>query len=513
MKRLSAFAALLMLMLVPLVAAAQSIPPVPPVPPAPPAPAVAPVPPLPPVPPVRVRGSAYVDSDMVERAMQASRDAIERLDMDAIREQTQMARDAVQQARDTARQATEDIQLRGFSMPSFNYDFNFDFQNQNVFTTRSGNEGGAYSSGLSSIQNGKYDQAIVMFDRVIAQKGPRADAALYHKAFAQYRLGKTDDALATIAELRKSYAQSRYLSDARVLKADVKKTNGQPLNVDANDDEMKILAIQALQTSDPARAVPLLENVLKNTNTLKVKKMALFVLAGNDLPAAHQILVSYAKGGGNPDLQLEAIRYLVSKRTPNTTAELMSIYDATQDLDVRTAVVNALANAGDRAGLMRVITAPGSNDVRSTAISRLGNDNMATPQELMTIYQKEETKELRQGIVRALGSIGAVDQLVQIARTDKEPAVRQQAIRSLGNQKTERTGQALSDLYASQTDVETRRSIMSALGNQNNAEGLIAIARKETNSDLKIDIVRRIADLAKGGKSKAATDYMAEFIK
>src|SRR4029078_4649144 len=99
-----------------------------------------------------------------------------------------------------------------------------------------------------------------------------------------------------------------------------------------------------------------------------VKKTPLFSPGANNQPAAHAILVSYAKGGGNPDLQLEAIRYLVSKRTPNTTADLMSIYDSTQDIGVRTAVVNALANAGDRAGLMRVIGLTGSSDVRRVAI-------------------------------------------------------------------------------------------------------------------------------------------------
>ena len=512
MKRLSVFVALVML--APVAAAAQSNPPVPPAPRVPPAPLVAPMPPVPPVPPVHVKIGPLAEIDAIEQAVRVSRAAIEQIDVEAIRQQ---ARDAAEHARDMAEHAREmarqDIEMREFSFPAFNFAFD-DQEIQRTFTLRtSTSDGGAYSSGLSLITSGKYDQAIAMFDRVVAQKGARADAALYWKAFAQYRLSKTDDAVATIAELRRSYAQSRYLSDARVLEADVRKASGQPLNVDANDDEIKLLAIQSLQNSDPAGAVPRLENVLKNTNTLRVKKQALFVLASNDQPAAHQILVSYAKGGGNPDLQLEAIRYLVSKRTPNTTAELMSIYDSTQDLDVRTAVVNALANAGDRAGLIRVISATGSADARRVAINRLGNDNMATPQELMQIYQKEEDKALRQEIVRALGSLGAVDQLLQVTRTDKEPAVRQQAVRSLGNLKSDRTGQSLVDLYAAQPDAELRKSIMSALANQNNAEGLIAIARKETNSDLKIAIVRKIADLASSGKSKAAADYMAEFIK
>jgi HEAT repeat protein len=128
------------------------------------------------------------------------------------------------------------------------------------------------------------------------------------------------------------------------------------LTVDVNDDDEDPSDSGAAEHRPGPRRAP--ARTLKNTNTLRVKKQALFVLASNDLPAAHAILVSYAKGGGNPDLQLEAIRYLVSKRNANTTAELMSIYDSTQDLDVRTAVVNALANAGDRTGLMRVLNSP-----------------------------------------------------------------------------------------------------------------------------------------------------------
>ena len=86
-----------------------------------------------------------------------------------------------------------------------------------------------------------------------------------------------------------------------------------------------------------------------------MKKRALFVLAQNEDPAAHQALLNYAKGNGNPDLQVEAIRYLTARTPRNgqlalkaTGAELMDIYNATQDLDVRRAVLSALVSAGDK---------------------------------------------------------------------------------------------------------------------------------------------------------------------
>ncbi len=181
------------------------------------------------------------------------------------------------------------------------------------------------------LQQHQYDRAIAAFDRVITDKDPRADGALYWKAFAEYKLAHTQDALAAIASLRTDYPQSRYLGDAKVLEVDVRKSTGQPvdLNTLAADEEIKILAIQGIQKSAPDRAIPLLEGVLTQSNPLQVKKQAIYVLALSDDPRAHDVLMRYAKGAGNPDLQVEAIRYLASRRDKQTTsADLRSIYES-----------------------------------------------------------------------------------------------------------------------------------------------------------------------------------------
>ncbi len=196
---------------------------------------------------------------------------------------------------------------------------------------RDGDERGMYNNGLSALQNRQYDRAILQFDRVIALKGSNADAATYWKAFSQARLVRTDDALATIAALRRDYPQSRYLAEAKVLEADVRRLAGQrvdPQTLDAND-ELKLIAINGIANTDPDRAIPLLEGVLNGANTLGNKRRALFVLALSKDPRAHQILLRYAKGGGSPELQVEAIRNLVSRRDGQTTeAELREIYEA-----------------------------------------------------------------------------------------------------------------------------------------------------------------------------------------
>jgi TolA-binding protein len=399
--------------------------------------------------------------------------------------------------RDAIERAKVAIDSTKFDFQNFNYEFK---------------SGGDYNAGKELLSARKYDQAIVRFDRVVAAKGANVDGALYWKAYAQYKLGKSDESLATIALLRKDHAQSRYLADAKVLEADARKLSGKPVNpADVDDSDLKILAISGIMNTDPDRAIPLLEGVLNSTNDLRVKRRALYSLALSTQPRAYQILLNYAKGGGNPDLQLEAISYLTANRNKQTTsADLMSIYQSTQDTDVKLAIIGALRSTGNQMALTQIMNSGSTPTVvRTSALN--GLTGTLSPQDLWTLYEKETNKDLKLQMVSAFGSMQAVDQLSRIVKSEKDPEVRRRALRSLGNMKTEKTGQMLVDLYGSEQDVDAKKSIISSLGNQNNAEGLVAVARKESSLPLKTEIVRKLSEMAP--RNKVAADYLMEIIK
>jgi HEAT repeat protein len=502
--------------LLPRVAVAQGVP-VAPLPPTPPAPVIAPVPPAPPaapwapappMAPFRVTEDSWRLFDLQDRLFDLSE---RRADVQA--RVAAEARAAAQIAIDN------DINLR-----NFRNDFRWEgFELQRpaprpgpgpvVVRAGGGDERGMYNNGLSALQNRQYDRAIMQFDRVIAVKGTYADAATYWKAFSQARLVRTDDALASIASLRRDYPQSRYLPEAKVLEADVRRLAGQPVDpqtLDAND-ELKLIAINGIANTDPERAIPLLETVLNGANTLGNKRRALFVLALIKDPRAHQILLRYAKGAGSPELQAEAIRNLVSRRdSPASDAELRDIYESAQDPAIRRAVIEAYGNAGNKTALVAVIKSRSEiADNKRTALNRL--QNLAAPTELWTIYQGEQDPELRMQIANVFASMGATDQLMLIVKSEKEPKVRLRAVRNLGSQNTDATGAILSELYGSEQDRDTKRSIISAFRAQNNATALVTIARKETNLELKREIVSAISDMA--GRDKVAADYLMEMVK
>lgn len=475
----------------PIAAGAQTPPPIPP------APQMPPMPPIPPTPRILVP-----DLDLtIQDAMQQAREAVARIDMDQVH-------GAITNALNQVHVEMPDIHLNLDHLPMYLEDmqdkFRVDMSNMNF-------GGDAYSMGLSAITQKQYDRAITRFDQVIAQKSAHADGALYWKAFAKYKQGKSDEALASIAELRKSFGQSRYLNDAKALEADAKKLSGQAVKPeDLNDDDLKLLALQGLMHSDPAGTIPVIETMLAGTNSLSVKKRALYLLALSDQPKAHQILLSYAKGAGNPDLQRQAIIYIASAdRKQTTNAELSEIYNSTQDADVKKWIIDAYTSAGDARSLLTIASGSGPLEIRRQAINGLtsisSDNNGQAPAELWQLYQKEENKDLRLQMVRAFSA----EQLAQVLKTEKDPAVRRQVLRSLGNRRRSTTTvPTLVEAYGAEQDKENKRIIISSLGNMDNAEALVAIARKETSVDLKMAIVEELKD----SKSKVAQDYLREIL-
>ena len=116
----------------------------------------------------------------------------------------------------------------------------------------------AYEKGQAAIDARRWDQAVQAFSAAAAEKGEHADGALYWKAYALNKLSRREEALTTLAELRRSYANSRWLDDARALELEVRQDSGQKINPNAEpDEELQLLALSGLMNSDPERALPI----------------------------------------------------------------------------------------------------------------------------------------------------------------------------------------------------------------------------------------------------------------
>ena len=365
-----------------------------------------------------------------------------------------------------------------------------------------------YDRGMEATYEGRYERAVASFNRLVEMKSARADAALYWKAYAHNKLGQRADALAAVAELTKSYPSSRYLKDAKALEVEVRNASGQGVRPENQaDEDLKIIALQSLQHTAPEQAVPMLENVLKGTASPRVKERALYVLALSNNAKAREALIAIAKGSSTPELQNRAIQYLGVHGGRESRAALADVYASSTDVDIKRRILRAFMVAGERDRLLTAAQTEKDETLRATAVEQLGV--MGAHDALWTLYQKEASVDVKRQIIRAMFVGGNSTRLIELAKTEQNAELRLAAVRNLGIMGSKTAGDALVELYGTDKDPAVRKAALEALFIQGNSTGLVALARKEQDPQMKRVIVERLSHMS----DKVARDYMLELLK
>jgi HEAT repeat protein len=363
-----------------------------------------------------------------------------------------------------------------------------------------------YKEGQEAIDEGRWQRAVERFSELAQIKGSRTDAAMYWRAYALDRLGQKAEALAATAELIKGYPTSKWIADAKALELQVRQSAGQAVRPEAEaDEELKLLALQGLQHSDPELAIPMLEKILQGTASPRLKERALFVLAQSNSARARQILATIARSG-NPDLQRRAIQYLGVHGSRENRDILAQIYESSTDVDVKRRILRSFGVSGDRARVLAAATGEKVPELRAEAVQQLGV--MGAREELWQLYQKEPSVEIKKRILQAMFVGGDATRMGELAMNEANAELRRSAIRNLGLMGSSKSGEMLVALYAKEKDPVLRKTIIEAFFLQNNAEQLVAIARKETDPAMRKEIVSRLSHM----RSKVALDYLMEIL-
>ena len=396
-------------------------------------------------------------------------------------------REQVERAKQDAARVKEQVEAMKFD---FDFDFDFDWKAEPMMLAQKitdqvnerigekfankpmisfGHARDTYGRGLDALDQRDYERALRDFDQYYKAAGDkkdmRGDGALYWKAYTLNKLGRRDEALSTLAMLEKSFPSSRWLNDARALQLEVKQAAGQGASPESQTDEdMKLLAITGLMNSDPERVVPLLEKLLADPKaTPRLKTKALFVMGASRSPKAGEIIAKYARSGGNPDVQLKAVEYLGIYGTPQNKQVLAEVYGSTSDPALKRAVLRAYLTARDKDKLLAAAKSESNVDLRREAIRYLGG--MGAHQELAQLYSGESNLEVKRTIIQSLGS-----------RHEKSPAL-------------------LATMYAGENDKKLKTEMLRSLRSQDGAKELIDIARKEKDPSLKQEAVRELTHM------------------
>jgi HEAT repeat protein len=274
-----------------------------------------------------------------------------------------------------------------------------------------------------------------------------------------------------------------------------------------SDDELKMMALDGLRGADASVAVPQLQKVLAGNGSDNLKKRALSILAHEDTPQAREAVASFARSQTNPVLQAEAIRQLGVTGNPDAMKTLSDIYASSTDPSIKKSILRAFMTAGDKQHLLTAAQSEKDPSVRIEAIRLLGA--MGSRDALVQLYKSEASDDGKIQILRGLMTSESGDAISQIAMTEASAAVRVAAIRDMGAMgRGTQTGAELVSLYAKEKDPAVRKEILRALAMQDDAKDLIEVARKESDTDLKVYAVRQLSQM----RSKEAQDYMMEIL-
>ena len=347
-----------------------------------------------------------------------------------------------------------------------------------------------YQRGISALDSEDWDEAIDAFNSSASAKHASAPAALYWLAYAQNRDGRRSDALATVGQLRSQYPDSSWTKEAQSLEAEVRAHTNSPLNPeDEPDNDIKLIALNGLMQSEPNQAFPILQKLLAGNNSDKVKERALFVLAQNSNPQAAKLLADMARGSVDPGLQTKAIRYIGMMGGDASRKELQSIYSSVGSEQVKRAILQSFMLSGSRDFLFNAAKTETNPELRREAIRQLalsgGQD------QLWQLYKSENSQGNKREILQSMFLTGDSGKLADLARNEKDPGLRASAIKSLGLMGSH--GDDLVSIFKSDQNPEVRHAVLQALFLQGNGKALVDLARNEKDPAVKREIVKKMS--------------------
>jgi HEAT repeat protein len=373
----------------------------------------------------------------------------------------------------------------------------------------------AYSDGTKAMDNAAWSQAVAKFDEVIRAKAARVDAATYWKAYSLNKLGRAQEALDSLGDLRKRFPQSRWAQEGRKLEIDIKGPGAINTQQDANprgsnsgeDEETKLVALNALMNRDEDRAVPLLEKFLQTNQSKRLRERALFVLAQSDNQQAQALITRIAKGEQYPELQMQAIHQIgIVNADDQNMATLSQIYATTQNQEVKRTILHTFGVSGETDKLLNAARNEKDPKLQREAIHGLGISG--AEKELRQLYGELQGEEAKSAVLDAFIIAGDSEGFMNVAKTETNQQLRRQAIRGIGINGGRGSGATLVQIYQQNNDAETKNAALEALFVSDNAQALINLAKQEKDPTMR----RRIIDKLSVMDSKEATDYMIEIL-
>ena len=364
-----------------------------------------------------------------------------------------------------------------------------------------------FREGRDFIEAQNWQKAAEKFNDFIKgyPKDKDIDAALYWYGYALQKQDRKEEATASLIKLINKYPNSSWRNDAQALLVVMGRKDAVEQALERDNCEIKILALQSLFQADQERAIALVTDSLRAapTQCQGFQAAAVSLLGAHGGPRVVPLLTDIARN--NPDIRLRmtAIKRLGDQHNEQVVAELIKLYDADRNKDVRAQILRALVESRTPAGSAKVLEIARSGDdlaLRGVALRYLGELNdAASLDELIRIYDADKTKEIRVFIIRALSErddARARAKLFEIARQGDTPELRIEAIRRLGDHDRIALDDLL-QLYSTETNLQIKQGLLRAFANNSDPRArakLFEIVRGNDPIELRGYAIRQLGE-------------------
>jgi HEAT repeat protein len=224
----------------------------------------------------------------------------------------------------------------------------------------------------------------------------------------------------------------------------------------ARDDpsaEVREKAVFWLSEIPSDRAVALLEQILRSSSDLSLREKAIFALSQHDSPRATELLRAAAEQRSLPaELREKAIFWLHDQDTPENAAFLRGLYARLDSRELREKVLFSLAEMGGTANQSWLIDLASNArepvELRKKALFWASESGVSVDH-IAELYDRAPDRALREQAVFTLSQRGeraAVDKLISIARSERDPELRKKAIFWLSESDDPRAAQVLMEI-------------------------------------------------------------------
>lgn len=219
------------------------------------------------------------------------------------------------------------------------------------------------------------------------------------------------------------------------------------------DEEVRQQAVFWLSQTGSDRAVAALDSILRSSSDVELQKKAVFALAQMNKPRAHQIIREFAeRGGANDDVQEQAIFWLGQEGSTEDAEFLRTLYKRLKSERVKEKVLFSLSQMegkGTSKWLVDIASDPTESiEMRKKALFWAGQSGTSLP-ELFGLYDRLNNREMREQLIFVYSQRSekaAVDRLIQIAKTEKDPELRKKALFWLSQSGDPRVAELLQEI-------------------------------------------------------------------